>query len=387
MAGPKFSILSQISIAHLVSHIHMMALPALMPFMVVQTELSFIQIGLAISVFNIVSALIQAPMGFFVDHIGAKRVLIGALIFGGCSFFSIGLIDHYYWLIIAMGLAGVANSVYHPADYAILSQNIVENRMGRAFSIHTFCGFLGTAITPVLLLAIAAFSGIASAFIVTGLIGIVSALVLIPPAKEQAVARQVEAKPVAKKLNVRKRDLLTPSILLMLMLFLLTSLSGGAIQNFSVSAFITGYGLPLTEANIALTTFLFANAAGVLIGGQLADYTQRHGMIAAMALIFTAILAMFIVYYDFSSMTLLIIMGLMGCGSGIIAPSRDMLVRAAAPVGAEGRVFGIVSTGFNIGGTMGPLLFAWILDQGHPRGIFLCAALFMVMTSAIAIYQ
>ena len=54
----------------------------------------------------------------------------------------------------------------------------------------------------------------------------------------------------------------------------------------------------------------------------------------------------------------------------MIQPSRDMLVRRAAPPGTAGRVFGIVTTGFNIGGIIGPLLFGWLMDHGSPRWVF-----------------
>ncbi len=54
---------------------------------------------------------------------------------------------------------------------------------------------------------------------------------------------------------------------------------------------------------------------------------------------------------------LVILLGLIGFLTGLVAPSRDMLVRAASPKGAEGRVFGIASTGFNIGGVLGPPFF------------------------------
>ena len=56
----------------------------------------------------------------------------------------------------------------------------------------------------------------------------------------------------------------------------------------------------------------------------------------------------------------------------MIMPSRDMLVRAAAPPGAMGRAFGIVTTGFSIGGTVGPMLFGWIMDPARRVG---CSAL------------
>ena len=64
----------------------------------------------------------------------------------------------------------------------------------------------------------------------------------------------------------------------------------------------------------------------------------------------------------------------------MIMPSRDMLVRAAAPPGMTGRVFGIVTTGFNIGGTIGPMLGGWFMDNGAPRWIFYSSVCFMLAT-------
>ena len=80
-------------------------------------------------------------------------------------------------------------------------------------------------------------------------------------------------------------------------------------------------------------------------------------------------------------------MGLAGLMTGAIMPSRDMMVRAAAPRGMEGRVFGIVSTGFNIGGAIGPLIFGAVLDAGQPNLVFLLAAGFTALTAAMAIRQ
>ena len=69
----------------------------------------------------------------------------------------------------------------------------------------------------------------------------------------------------------------------------------------------------------------------------------------------------------------------------MIMPSRDMLVRAAAPPGAVGRAFGIVTTGFSIGGTVGPMLFGWIMDSGAPRWVFGASVIFMVLTVVLAL--
>jgi len=392
MKLPRLSLLSQICITHLISHIHMLVLPVLMPIMLLgNSEIDFIQIGFAISVFNIVSAVVQAPVGFFVDRIGPKRVLLAGLIVGSLSFLSLGFIHHYYWLVIAMAIAGVANAVYHPADYALLSQNVVEKRMGRAFSLHTFSGYIGFAVTPTLMLTVSSLYNVQMAFMVSGIIGLIAATILYPKASNEPIKKEKSQQSINKSTSVNstsKLPLITSAIFLMLMLFLLLSLSGSSIQNFSVSALVKGYSISLADANIALTAFLLLGSVGVLVGGQLADYSNRHGLIATGALVITALLALFIAISSISSMIIItIIIGLMGFLSGIIAPSRDMLVRNVSPKGAEGRVFGIVSTGFNFGGTIGPILFGWILDQNYPRGIFWCTAIFMALTAIIAFYQ
>ena len=77
---------------------------------------------------------------------------------------------------------------------------------------------------------------------------------------------------------------------------------------------------------------------------------------------------------------------LAGFCSGLIQPSRDMLVRRAAPPGAMGRTFGIVTTGFNIGGTVGPMLYGVLMDRGQPRDIYYVGAAFMLVTVALAFF-
>jgi MFS family permease len=292
-----------------------------------------------------------------------------------------------------MAFAGVANGVYHPADYALLAQGIEESRVGRAFSIHTFSGFLGGAIAPGLLLGVAAFAGTAGAFATAGLVGLLAVAVMLVPTRVAAPARPVGAATGGKskdrpsgKAGAALR-VFTPTVLVLTLLFTLLSLSTGSVQNFSVAALVTGYGIELSLANLALTAFLFASAIGVLAGGVVADRTQRHGAVAASAFAMTALLIGFVALTDPPAAVLVPVLGVAGFLSGLITPSRDMLVRAAAPAGAEGRVFGIVSTGFNIGGAAGPVLFGWLIDSGHPRGIFWSAVVFMLLTVALTLLQ
>ncbi|QWT42803.1 MFS transporter [Dickeya dadantii] len=382
MKTNKLPLLAQVSAAHWVSHFHMMVLPALMPLISAQRGISYVEIGVALGVFNVVSAFVQTPIGFAVDRIGPRRTLIAGLTLGSLCFLSLGLFTSYSWMLIAMALAGLANAVYHPADYALLSRGITENRMGRAFSVHTFSGFLGTAVAPAILLAVASVTSIELAFVLSGIFGLLTVPMLLGERETLPSAAAQN-----KHSQMPKVAVFTLPILSLLVLFMLLNLSTNSIQNFSVTALVNGYGMPLTEANLALTAFLFTSAFGVLAGGSLADKTRHHGMVATGSLVITAVLVAIVAMYTLPSLATILILAVAGFLSGIIAPSRDMLVRNASPAGAEGRVFGVVTTGFNIGGAGGPVVFGWLLDQGHPSAIFWSAVIFMVITAVMALAQ
>ncbi len=382
------ALLGQVAAAHFVSHFHIMTLPALIPLLPGHLSVSFIELGLALTAFNLVSLVVQTPLGFLTDWLGARRMLIAGLIVGGASFTLLALTHAYVFLIVAMMCAGLANGVYHPADYAILSSGIRGEKMGRAFSIHTFAGFLGGAVAPAILLATATIGGIPMAFAVSSCLAFVVALVLVAtPGTDRERKDTGAAAKISAIQATDLRGLVTPAVLSLMLLYILLSLSTSGINNFSVTALTTGFNVTLPVANTALTGFLLASSIGVLAGGILADRTRRHGFVAALALLLAAGMVSLIVLMDLPPFAMVLTLTAAGFLGGIIAPSRDMLVRAAAPKGAEGRVFGIVSTGFNIAGLFGPMMYAFLLDRGMPRGIFISTVVFMLVTMLITIAQ
>ncbi len=379
--------LGQVSAAHFVSHFHILTLPALIPLLPSHMGVSFFELGIALTLFNFVSLIVQTPLGFLTDRVGARRMLIVGLLVGGASFALLAVTKSYFALLIAMIGAGLANGVYHPADYALLSGGIRSERMGRAFSIHTFAGFLGGAVAPATLLSATAFGGVPIAFAISGGVAFLVALLLflVPPTAERTPNTRSAGVAAAPATDLR--GLLTPAVLSLVLLYILLSLCTGGIQSFSVSALTMGFDVGLPVANTALTGFLLASSIGVLAGGILADRTTRHGFVAAYALGAAAALVALIVIFPLPGYAIIAALTAAGFLAGMIAPSRDMLVRAAAPRGAEGRVFGIVSTGFNIAGLFGPILYASLLDMGQPRVIFIATVGFMVLTMLITIYQ
>jgi len=166
----------------------------------------------------------------------------------------------------------------------------------------------------------------------------------------------------------------------------LLGLSNAGIGNFGVVALMSGYGASFPTANMALTAYLGASTVGVLAGGFLADRTERHGQVAAGCFAVNAAIVLLIAAVALPPLLLAAAMTTAGFLGGVIAPSRDMMVRSAAPPGAAGRAFGIVSTGFNFSGMASPLLFGWIMDHNMPHWVFGASAAFMILTVLLALF-
>jgi MFS family permease len=375
--------LTVISIAHWYSHYVILVLPMLFPFLKERLGVGFIDLGLALTVFAVVSGLTQAPLGYVVDRFGARKLLILGVCLGGASFVMLGMNVSYPWLIVSAALLGLANSVYHPSDYALLAANIDGRRIGRAFSIHTFSGFFGSAVAPAIVAALVVMFGGAGALIASGVLGFLVATLLIALPIPEASAATAAAR--GETDSTSSSNVLTPAIISLTIFFMLLGLSNSGISNFGVSALMSGYGLLFSTANIALTAYLGASAVGVLAGGFLADRTHRHGDVAAACFAANVVIIALIAIFTPHPALLIGMMTVAGFLGGVIAPSRDMLVRKSAPPGAAGRAFGIVSTGFNMSGIISPLVFGWIMDQSMPRGVFWLAATFMALTVLLAL--
>src|ERR1700722_7340554 len=374
--------LAAVSAAHWVSHFHIFVLPMLFPFLKQQLNVGYVELGFALTVFAVSSALTQAPIGYLADHLGARKILLMGLCLGGFSLIMLGLHLSYSWLIASAVLLGLANSVYHPANYAILSAYMNEARMGRAFSIHTCAGFLGGAVAPAIVAALVATTGGRGALIVSGAGGPIVALLLFVVGIPDASAADRRSDDGTQE---PQQNVITPALIVLTIFFMLLSLSNAGIGNFGVVALMSGYGASFSSANIALTAYLGTSAIGVLAGGFLADHTRRHGQVAAACFALNAAVVFIIAMIPLPSLLLMTAMAAAGFLGGVIAPSRDMLVRNAAPPGAAGRAFGIVSTGFNLGGIVSPLLFGWIMDQNWPHWVFGASVVFMVLTVLLAL--
>ncbi|NKB58044.1 MAG: MFS transporter [Alphaproteobacteria bacterium] len=374
-------IIGLISTGHFLSHFYYLALPAMFLFLKEEFGVSYAELGLAMTAYSLLGGLVQAPVGFMVDHFGPRRVLLVGLGLNAVAVSLIGFADAYWILLVLAVIAGLGNSVFHPADYSILSGSISEGRLGRAFSIHTFSGFLGGACAPLTMLAIAGFSDWRTAFIATGLVGVaVWAVMLVR--SDMFVGESASTKKTAPNGTTDKRGmrlLMTAPVLLFLGFFIFYGMASGGLVAFTASSLINLHGLSVDLANTALTGHLFGVVGGIFFAGLIVDRFNRHGITAAGAMILATAFVLLPLVAGLPHIALIAIMIVVGIGLGLVLPPRDLMVREMTPPGQTGKVFGFVFVGFAVGSGLTPLFFGWLLDAGMPHMVFVIAAAFMAI--------
>ena len=374
-------VLVPVGAGHFLSHFFMLLLPPLFPLLGKVYGVGFTELGLAFAVFSLTAAVTEAPIGFLVDKLGPVRILIVGVVVHSLAIAAIGLFDSYAALLVLMAICGLAHAIYHPADYSILNARVRPEVMGRAFSIHTASGFLGQAVAPVSVITLTAWFNWQIAIVVCGACGLLIALVLATNRTNLAGAARTWQPAVGlQKRHSGVRLLLTLPVLMGFLFYLCIALAGQGINGFSVSSLHLIYEQPISEVTIALSAYLFAAPVGVLAGGWLADRTQYHHRIVAGCFALSAACVFVVASLELPLAWVAVLLMVAGFGTGVVAPSRDMLIRAITPAGDVGKVFGFVSSGFALGGVLAPVAYGYVLDTNEPRLVFWLSGALWLLT-------
>lgn len=376
-------VIGLIGSAHFVSHFFQLALPPLFPMLKNGFGVSYATLGALMTVFYSFSGVFQTLSGFAVDRFGARAVLLGGMGLLAASCILAGLVPVFWLLFPVMALAGIGNSVFHPADFAILNASVTPPRLGHAYSAHGIGGNLGWAAAPMTGFALGSVYGWRVALIVMGVMGLaVLAILLSQRAVLVCHRHRAEAESGADT-RVHFSLLLQAPILMCFAYFCFWAMATVGMQTFSVTALTAIYHVPLALATTALTAFLLGTSAGILAGGFVAAQTSRHSLVAAGGMLTSALFAFILA--GTTALSVVALTTLMGFFLGMTVPSRDLLVRAATPAGATGRVYGLVYSGLDFGASLAPLLLGWLLDKGRGADIFIGLAICMLLTMLTAV--
>jgi MFS family permease len=376
--GRDAAVNTLIGAGHLLSHFYVLCLPPM--FLVWQKafDVSFAELGLSVAVMSVATAVLQTPVGFLVDRWGARPFLVGGTLLMSLSIATMGLATAYWQVVLLSLVSGVGNSVIHPADYAILAGSIGRERMGRSFAFHTFTGNVGMALAPPVVAALLLVTDWRSTLILVGLLGLPVVLMILW--QSRILRDQGGRREAAPKAALGAALLLNRPMLLFFAFFLLSAMSSAGIQAWLITVLHQVRGIPLEAGSTALTGYMVGASAGILLGGWVADRSQRLLAFAVTLTIVAASLILAVALLPLPSVAILAALFAAGLFVGASRTPRDMMVKDAAPAGQIGKVFGFVSSGLPLGQALTPVPFGFLIDAGRPDLVLVLVAAILLVS-------
>lgn len=385
VARREVKVVGLLSFAHFFSHFYMIALAPLYPLIQPELGASWTEIGFAIAAFALFTGILQTPMGFLVERIGGRAVLIFGLFVIASAMSLIGFVTSLWQLMVLMSIAGIGNSVFHPADYSIISSTVAEKRLGKAFSYHTFGGSIGMVVSPIIMVALSALFGWRMAISTVGIVGLGLAVIIVLASgvigDGGKSIKKVGAGPAWRALVTSR------PIRLFFVFGVFAAAANSGIVNFSVKAFQDIYGIELAAAAVALTVYQACSMACVLPGGLAADRSRYQDVILIVGFGLTGVFVVLAGIGILPFWLAVIMLGMAGGMRGFINASRDVSVRHAAGDLPVGTVFAWVTTGFLIGQSIGPAIYGVLLDLGEPTIVFWASGVFSLLAVSTVFFN
>jgi FSR family fosmidomycin resistance protein-like MFS transporter len=364
-------VIGLVALAHGLSHFFQLIIAPLFPLIKDELGVSYAALGFVVALFYTLSALFQPVAGFVVDRFGGRAVLVGGVVCLTLGTALAGSASSYGVLVMGAALAGLGNSVFHPADFSILNTRIGAERLGHAYSAHGIAGSLGYASAPIFSGGLGALIGWHNALFAAAGVGCLMLLLLLSNWNRLHM-EEVHSKRPQGKTNLR--ILFAAPVVMCFLYFAIYAAGLAGLQSFSVSAMTVQYEVAAALASSALTAYMIGSAAGIFAGGFVATRTSRHDLVAAGGLFLGATWIFFIAMNLIPGSALPVFLALAGFSVGATGPSRDMIVRASTPAGATGRVYGFVYSGLDVGSLSTPVFYGWLMDHHLPQGVFYTVA-------------
>jgi FSR family fosmidomycin resistance protein-like MFS transporter len=372
-------VISLISSGHCLSHVYQLALPNLFFLITVKEGFSIAELAILTSVFFAVSAVGQVIAGFMVDKHGARPILFLGFFLMAISISAFAFVHSYTAMLALSFLAGLGNSVFHPADYSILNGSITEKNVGKAYGVHGFGGLIGYAIAPYSMYLMGTNFGWRQTMLILGLIGLVVAALMWTQRndlRDSGLDKGVSAGSVRQGIGV----LFKPATIFSFLFFCFMAMGSVGLMTLGPDALTAFLDLSRETASSTISLQLTGSLCGILIGGMVADRIVRHDMATAGIVTIGVLLLWTVPAFKPDNLALLIsIFVVYGFAYGMAQPSRDMVVRSVAPSGAAGKVFGFTYSGMDVGSSIAVGVFGYLLGGGQSQLVFILIGGFMMV--------
>ena len=368
-----------VGLAHAISHFSQLILAPLFPWLKDAFNVSYTELGAVLTVFFVVSCLVQAASGFIVDKLGPRPVLFVGLGMLGLAGFGYAMAQSYWMLLASAVVGGVGNGVFHPVDYTLFNRKVAPTRLGHAYSVHGITGSLGWALAPAFVVPIALATSWRVALAAAGALALAVLVVLWMYRRVFALDVKAVQKATGQDAHLPTAGqfdfLRIPAVWMCFGFFFFYAMVISVVQTFAPVAAGHLHAVPLALVAVCLTVYMVASAAGMVVGGFLASDPSRCERIVGAGFGIAASLALVLAFADFAPVLVPVLFGAMGFASGIAGPSRDLLVKKSTPANATGRVYGVVYAGLDIGQAVAPLVFGRLMDNGRYTAVIVGLAL------------
>jgi len=385
------TLIGLVGLAHGISHFSQLVLAPLFPWLKDAFGVSYTELGFVLTVFFVVSCIVQALSGFVVDRYSPRPVLFAGLGLLGVALLGYAASPSYWMLLCCAVLAGMGNGVFHPVDYTLFNRKVATTRLGHAYSVHGITGSLGWALAPALVVPLAmAFSwrvALASAgglaLLVLAVLWFNRGVLSLPGTAVPKPAASTSAKSSAAAAG--GLDFLRiPAVWMCFAFFLFYAMALSVVQTFAPEAARQLHAVPVTLVAVCLTIYMVASAGGMVLGGFLASDPTRCERIVAVGIGLAALVALSLALAPVPASLVPVLFGFMGFANGIAGPSRDLLVKRSTPENATGRVYGVVYAGLDIGQAISPLVFGRLMDHGQYTSVLVGLAVVQAVLIASA---
>lgn len=358
------------------------------PWLKAEFGFNYAELGLLMTIFFVVSCIVQAASGFLVDRIGARPVLFAGVGLLALAALTYSQSNGYAMLVLGAVIAGCGNGVFHPVDYTLINHKISPPNLPYAYSIHGVTGYIGWAAAPAFMVAVATIADWRIAFLSAAALEALILLTLwigrarliddVHARREESQASHAQSNPGGAPMSTFG-FLKLPVVWLCWIFFFFSMAATTGLQSFAPTALFKIYDIAVSSGNYYLTLMSMGGAGGMLLGGYLATKLKVPERIITICFTVNIVMGLLLATGLVPVELIVIAFIVIGLGLGIAAPSRDLMIRSATPSGSSGRVYGIVYSGIDLGAALSPLIFGIFLDVGLPKLLFIGVALLQLM--------